>query len=366
MDKIRIAVIGAGNAGCLTSLHLKNHLDLDKFEIVIYHDPSIPIESTGQATTPSTTNIITGGLGQGCNWYENKIDAVFKTGFLYKDWGKVKDEIWHPFWPMDKIAMHYSPRKLSQEVLNSGLFTVKEGCVNDPEKELDCGAIFDCRGRNKLDDNYTKVLNPINAALLYKSKEPVKGLFHTEGVATPHGWTFIIPGLDCTYYGYLYNHQITNRAEAEDDFKNRFNATKVDTALTFDSYRTNSIFRGERTILNGNKAVFIEPLEASSTFLYEFITRTAFDCIFNGKSREEADMEMTKDFLDVEMFILWHYQFGSKYNTPFWKYAKSLPFNPSDEFLKLIESDKSSKAILGRTQWSAGSFKGWVEGVRKE
>ena len=32
------------------------------------------------------------------------------------------------------------------------------------------------------------------------------------------------------------------------------------------------------------------------------------------------------------IFILCNYQYCSKYDTPFWEYAKSLPFNPSDRF----------------------------------
>ena len=44
MPKKRIAIIGAGNAGCITALHFYFH-GRDRFEIEIYHSPEKhPIE----------------------------------------------------------------------------------------------------------------------------------------------------------------------------------------------------------------------------------------------------------------------------------------------------------------------------------
>ena len=74
----------------------------------------------------------------------------------------------------------------------------------------------------------------------------------------------------------------------------------------------------------------------------------------------------------LETFILWHYQFGSKYDTPFWKYAKSLPFNPDDKFNYMLEKSKGmTKLEIDQQyepnvselygQWSYLSFKTWYE-----
>ena len=51
--KYKIAIVGAGNAGCITALHFYKHLrdggDLDKFNITIYHSPDYhPIEKVGK------------------------------------------------------------------------------------------------------------------------------------------------------------------------------------------------------------------------------------------------------------------------------------------------------------------------------
>ena len=45
---------------------------------------------------------------------------------------------------------------------------------------------------------------------------------------------------------------------------------------------------------------------------------------------EILDREIAKYIEQTQNFVLWHYQFGSKYNTPFWDYAKTLTFNDKD------------------------------------
>ena len=185
MPKKKIAIIGAGNAGCITALHYHKYLDIDN-EIVIYHSPEQhPIERVGQGTTIPPAMLISSVFGS--TWYNNNLGATFKTGILYEGWGKTKDEIFHSF-PMYNMSMHYVPQKLSNAVLESGLFKVKQQTINDPEKEIDADMIIDCRGRHNRDkDNYEPLINPLNACLLYDKKEVDLTMHYTGCVATPNG-----------------------------------------------------------------------------------------------------------------------------------------------------------------------------------
>ena len=63
----KLAVIGAGNAGCITALHFRRYLP--ELEIDLYHD-SIhhPIELVGQGTVVGVTDLISESLG--FTWYE--------------------------------------------------------------------------------------------------------------------------------------------------------------------------------------------------------------------------------------------------------------------------------------------------------
>ena len=64
---------------------------------------------------------------------------------------------------------------------------------------------------------------------------------------------------------------------------------------------------------------------------------------------------------EVERFILWHYQRGSIYDTPFWEYAKSLSFETDAAFESCIASDFG--AIKEYGQWDSRSFQIWEEGT---
>ena len=119
----KIAIIGAGNAGCISALHFYYH-NHDKYEIEIYHSPGEhPIERVGQGTVVPPAELIASVLD--LNWYapENPIGATFKTGILYEGWGKSKDEFFHPF-PMTNMSMHYVPQKLSNAVLELSLIHI--------------------------------------------------------------------------------------------------------------------------------------------------------------------------------------------------------------------------------------------------
>ena len=47
------------------------------------------------------------------------------------------------------------------------------------------------------------------------------------------------------------------------------------------------------------------------------------------------EQEMARYIEQTQNFVLWHYQFGSKYDTPFWDYAKTLTFK-DDEFDSIL------------------------------
>ena len=359
---IRIAIIGAGNAGCVTALHFYKYLSEEthlSFEITIYHSPNEhPIERVGQGTLLGVAALISSTLG--IDWYNNPIDATFKTAFMYEGWGKKQDKIFAPFSDMSEMAMHFVPQKLSNVVLESKLFTVEEKIITDPEKEIDADWIFDCRGRNNRDkDNYESLINPLNSVLLCNKDGKESDLSHTRCVTTPNGWTFIIPNKDSVSYGYLYNNTITSKEDATEDFLERFDLPFVDGELEFENYMAKNIFVGERTILNGNKFGFIEPLESTALATYQYLCRQAWDRMFGNNTLEACNDKVRKMMKEVETFVLWHYQHGSKYDTPFWKYAKSLSFNPDKRFYEMFND--TTKSAYG--QWRKLNFVNWRDGV---
>tara|TARA_B100001996_G_C18631483_1_gene581936 strand:- start:66 stop:1175 length:1110 start_codon:yes stop_codon:yes gene_type:complete len=351
----KLAVIGAGNAGIISALHFYRHspyLDVP-IEIDLYHDSNHhPIEKVGQGTVTITTELISETLG--LTWFDNKIGATLKTGILYKNWGRKKDQFFHDFYSMDNVAMHYTPKKLSDVVLSSGKFNVREQEINDPEKEVDADFIFDCRGRKAIDkETLGTIVNPINSVLL--ASLPKKEMVWTEAQATPNGWTFVVPTEDKLSLGYLYNANITSKEEATQDFQERFGVEEIEHSMRFENYCSFNPFVGERTLLNGNQCAFIEPLEATATGLYLYIAKIGFDRFINKLDIPQCLQLLHKEVSTIEKFILWHYKTGSKFNSPFWSHVEQLPFTP-------IKAP-TGKDMYG--QWHHKSFEIWEENTKE-
>jgi tryptophan halogenase len=371
MIKKKIAIIGAGNAAVATACHYHYFgvYAQDLFDkITIYYDPSIPIERVGQGTSLPFCKMVYKLFG--LNWYDNNfIKATPKNGILYEHWGKNTDEIFHQF-PMTSQAFHFVPKLLSKLILESGLFNVVEKRITNPEEEIDADFIFDCRGKHNRElDLYEDLINPLNHVILARKNEPDLKLTYTRCVATPDGWTFVIPNHDSVSYGYLFNDTITSLSDAKNNFVSLFDVVP-DIDFHFDNYIAKNCFYGERTIFNGNRLSFLEPLEATSIGFYLAAARCSWDHIVNDVSKEECNQNVRDEMLRLQTFVQWHYQFGSKYNTPFWDYAKSLPFNPDEKFTEVLNVAKQNDLMSCRniedisySQWSLQSVKLWEQNI---
>lgn len=361
--KKKIAIVGAGNAACITAMHYYLH-GQDIFDrISIYHDPSYPIERVGQGTTLVIPRLFYRIFG--INWY-NQIDFVKgtrKDGILYENWGKKTEKNFHPF-PLGACSIHYIPQLLSKLILNCGLFDIIEKNIQNPEEEIDADYIFDCRGRhNRNEDLYEKLINPLNSVILGRDDTPDPKLHYTRCIATPDGWTFAIPNHDSISYGYIFNNTITDKKDAAKNLIDMFGIIP-DGHLDFKNYIAKSFFEGERTILNGNRGSFLEPLEATSVGFYLDVAKHAWDHIVDGVSKEVCNQNIRKEMFRIQNFVLWHYQYGSKYNTPFWDYAKSLQFSPDKEFYDFLNEAKEDKMQYKNkeySQWGMPSFKNWIQ-----
>ena len=102
-------------------------------------------------------------------------------------------------------------------------------------------------------------------------------------------------------------------------------------------------------------------MEATSLQFYQDLCRQAWDGIFNIKSWDVCNSNIRRVMKEIETFILWHYQYGSKYDTPFWEYAKSLPFNPDNKFYYNGYNGDYDSDDYGH--WNSHSFKCWRNGV---
>ena len=370
----KVSVVGGGNAGCITALYLSWYKK--DLEVELIYNPDVPCERVGQASVLDPPKLLWSATG--FNWYNNPIHATFKSGILYEGWGQSNEKLFHGF-PAHSMAMHYCPWEMQKHVLNSGLFKVTEGDV-DPQ-DVDADYVFDCRGKPKDFSDYDELINPTNAAILAKPKWDTTKAFWSRHITTPDGWTFVIPTHTespshdyCV--GYCYNSDITQKEEAEYNLLEMFDV-EVTKHLKYKNYLAKNPIIDDRIFLNGNRLFFLEPLESSSVQAYVECARYFVDYIITKKEPIEQAANSAKQYIrQLQNFVLWHYQFGSKYNTPFWDYATKLSFRDKT-FDAMVEYCKQTtkrdilpKSYGGATsdasqygQWPANSFKVWYDGM---
>jgi len=369
MRKKSIAIVGAGNAGCVTAMHYRRHGRNDIDKITIYYDPESPMEMVGQGASPLIPKLIFETF-QTISWHNQAqfLKARMKCGTLFEGWGKRTKEIIRPM-PLDQVSLHYIPKMLSKLILDSGLFEVVEKKITDPEKEIDSDFIFDCRGRHGRDPNlYEDLITPLNSVFLGGHNEPDITQLYTKVIATQDGWTFVVPTYEEQNYGYLFNKEVTPKEKAKENMAEMF-GIEPHTSIDFQSYIAKDFFCGERTFLNGNRLSFLEPLEATATTFYVHVAKCAWDHIVFGLDKKQCNQNVRNEMKKIETFILWHYQFGSKYDTPFWEYARSLPFQPDENFTEIVAAslredfNEVYPTLPMYAQWGPRSFKGWLDRI---
>ena len=103
---------------------------------------------------------------------------------------------------------------------------------------------------------------------------------------------------------------------------------------------------------------FCEPLEATSGFFYRYVAEVTSDYISRGLGTRGLVNDLVQaQMRRIETFILWHYMGGSKYDTPFWRYAKNLPWKPFAEFDRILERIKQVDDVANRSR--GGDYAGW-------
>ena len=394
---MKIVIIGGGNGGAWTALYYgyytRNNKDI---EVELIYDPSIDTFPVGQATILGSPQLLSNACG--IDWYHNEIRATPKLGILYENFSK--KNIFHGF-DFEAVAMQVDPKYLQKYILNSGLFTVKEGNVTDLDT-VDADVIFDCRGNTKQDDiEYESLYCPVNSVLLSVGPSPANLQLWSRHVATLDGWTFIIPNTtDSTSYGYLYNKDITPLEtaktnfselfpEASESYSGHFEHKEEVVNLPFESYMAKDPVQidsdGRKIILNGNRLAFLEPMESTAIALYLDVAQFTFDWVIGRDDHlsqkaklsldifrmEEVAFSIKKRMHEIHTFILWHYTKGSVYDTLFWRVARakttSIFEQPNENFQQIFNFVMSVDCIDCREssllygQWPIHSIKQWYD-----
>jgi len=331
---MKVAIIGKGLAGILTAMAWKAHYP--NTEIEIYYDPDAPIEPVGSGSWPNLLDL-NNHFDPTNNWRDSNWDQTVKTGISYKGWGG-KD--WFHDFGINRVAMHFDPKMFCDDMSQNFKCIPKKSGYN-----IDADYIYDCGGSpfsgrtcsSETFDRYDQLENPLNRVLLAETDPYTRVYCTTDSVATKDGWCFVIPLQSRTSMGYLFNSDITSDDEALENFQEQFGDAKVTGWRSFHNYMAKNPVLDRRIFMNGNKYFFIEPLEATSITGYMVWIERTLRYVMEGANLQEMVDENQRDIKENANFLLYHYAHGSKYDTPFWDYAKSL-WKPTDTWNNILES----------------------------
>ena len=351
---MKVAVIGGGTAGYMAAAHItKNFPQFDLYHI---YDSGIPTIGVGEGTQAHFPGWLESITGLDFAKIKTQCNITQKYGIQFENWGEINPQFMHNFYPpKSAYGYHISADRLVQLLTkyvrathldknviatDSNGISVQVKFVDGTQEKFDF--VFDARGFPKsLDDenHYSISLIPTNSALIRRGVV-VDFNTATRTVARPYGWIFIIPLSTHTSYGYIYNNSLNSRAEIEVDFDEFIQEEAVELMegekhLTFPNFTCTDFFDGALFKI-GNKASFLEPLEATAIGITH--AQISYASLYplqelaqtNGKERISFDPDKIKAFnqflfntiLKIVLFVSWHYKCGSRFDTEFWRFAK--------------------------------------------
>ena len=349
----RLGIIGTGSAGILSLSHFLSHLD-NEWEITSIYDPNKPILGIGESSNPSFITALEKGCEFNMHDDSHELDGTYKFGTMWKNW---RDKTFLGPLLGGSCAIHFNNFKLKEfvfprfrrmwpnkfkeltgvvsEVKNVG--THVNIIVDDQEHQFDY--IIDCMGFPTDWTHYNiRPDMPVNHCLVH-NKEIPGDWEYTGHRATRNGWMFEIPLTSRQSYGYLFNDTITSVEDAKADF-----AKEIDVPVEelnnieykFQSYYSTAVCDG-RIMKNGNRAIFFEPISATSIYMYDQANKIFFNYLVGHfKTKEQVNEAFSSVAHAIEELIYWFYHGGSIYDTEFWQktMAKTKPLVQSSKMLR--------------------------------
>jgi hypothetical protein len=341
--KRKIAVIGAGSAGLLSTAHLCTWLD-ESWEIHAIYNPKKKILGIGESTNGQFVSLLERGTNFSLASEEDlgALEATLKFGSKFVGWRK---HSWINPLLSGNIAIHFNNRRFKDFVygrlaaLWPNQFRVLEGDVREmtaysdhvrvvtDQGPQDFDWVIDCTGTPSSFDGYTMSDCTLADRCRIHMIERYDFEPFTDHIATRDGWMFGVPLRGHKTYGYIYSSAFTETGAAEEEMRRLLGAPKLeagnyDEHYPFRCYYANELISG-RVCKNGNKALFFEPLLANSMFIYIYALRLMYDHIVGAHEVSLSNKRFVQAVRQMEDVISYYYQGGSTFQTPFWQASES-------------------------------------------
>lgn len=354
---MKLTVLGKGTAGSLTYNHFSFFSDM---EIECIYDSNIQEQSVGEGSTLQLPRL----LSQTVNLkYEDLylIDGNYKKGIHYINWGN--RDYFHNF-SLGEMSIHFNAVKLQELLYKKNKNKVKFIDKNiNSYGDVDSDYIIDCRGKpNDYTDYYKAKYIPINSALITHCSWDKPIYDYTLCIARPYGWVFGIPLSNRISFGYLFNKEINDIKDIQNDLELLLKEYRQTPNSNFINIDFNNYYKKvnyhNNIFYNGNASFFLEPMEATSIGTIDTFNRDIYDIIYNNTSINTANNKYNYWFKQVQEIITMHYYANTKYDTEFWKHAKKLSTLCMNNFkeYKTIINNINNNVPFEYGSWSDNNF----------
>ena len=378
---MKIYVVGAGTAGLIAALTLKNRFE--NFNIQIIKSNKVGIIGVGEGTTEHWKQFCI---------YNNitleelikETDATFKYGVMFKDWTKTSyfhnildnvstitlgqykagyahcinnnlkpKEYTGSFCWENKISKDSLPNQLHFNTLKLNKFLLKKckersikiiddeitkinlkgqniHSIASANKKYQSDFYIDCTGFKKLLISklgakwvsYKKYL-PMNEAIAFATKDTKEYPPYTLANAMKAGWMWRIPTQGRWGNGYVFNNKYINAKEAQKECEKYLgHSIKVAKNIKFEAGVLDKVWIGNCVAI-GLSSSFIEPLEASSIGISIQQSFLLMHLITNYY-KNDIDLynkKFTNIVENTRDFVVLHYLCGKK-GSKFWNEFK--------------------------------------------
>ena len=353
----KVAVIGRGTAGSLAAASVSKIAQLHDIELHHIYDSSIPVIGVGEGGWPTLVTTLQELTGREHVEIQCKLNGTRKYGVTFEGWGRNGKSFTHYFTPQQVRYSYHLSADLVTELLHE--HTAAKYLDKNVEKIINKGEtaevtfrdqtsetydlVFDARGYpKKIEDTQHLQIDfiPTNKAIIRRCPpiiqtdniKPYTNPTYTRSIARKYGWVFVIPLTSHTSYGYIFNSDITELNEVEEDFDQLLYSEGMETfeqraIINFPNFIHRNMYEGSIARI-GNAGAFMEPLEATAIVSAQI----QIGLILNIRQNRPAeyfskDVQSVNNFLiqkmlQFGMFVGWHYSCGSIHESKFWSYAK--------------------------------------------
>lgn len=322
----KIAILGRGTAGVYTATHFLKYTDC---ELDLYFDSSIKPSAVGEGSTLDFPMELYKNVDFDCTDLE-LIHGTVKQGIKKINWGKANEEFFHSFYPPNSVGYHFNAVEFQNLIIEKIKYNKRVNFIDKnivSHNDIDSNFIVDCTGKPKsMDGIIESEYIPVNSVHVEQCYWQGAKFLYTYAIARPYGWVFAIPLLNRCSVGYLYNNKINTLDEVKEDIKNVINLLGLPPPTTTNNFTFSNYYRKEnysdRVFYNGNASFFLEPLEATSIFSMNKVSRWGYDVFFDNIQTNTLNSRYIELFQKLEDMINLHYFAGSSFDTDFWKMAK--------------------------------------------